>query len=56
MARARLARVRQVHTEKGHHENEETPFPDWVPADVKAAAARLSEDEARKLLGPALGR
>lgn len=47
----RLARLRQVHTEAGHHENRETAFPLWVPAQVMRAAAKLGEDEAEALLG-----
>jgi hypothetical protein len=42
----RLARVREVHTSLGHHVTDEVPFPDWVPASVRAAARRLSEDAA----------
>jgi hypothetical protein len=42
----RLARVREVHTKLGHHVTDEVPFPDWVPASVRAAARRLSEDAA----------
>jgi len=44
--RERLARVREIHSANGKHVLEETPFPDWVPADVMAAAKRLSESEA----------
>jgi len=49
----RLAEVRQEHTERGAHRNELTPFPKWVPADVKKAAAKLGAEEARAQL-PAL--
>ena len=38
----RLARVDQEHTPSGRHVNRMTPFPDWVPADVRAQAAELS--------------
>jgi hypothetical protein len=48
----RLAEVRQEHTESGAHRNELTPFPQWVPADVKKAAAKLSAEEARAQLPP----
>lgn len=48
---AALARVASVHTEHGHHERVETPFPAWVPASVSRAAARLSVDEAIDALG-----
>jgi hypothetical protein len=49
----RIARVDQEHTAKGHHENRTTPFPGWVPEDVRQAAASLSEDEAQGLLSMA---
>ncbi len=43
---ANVARVREVHTAGGRHHVEETPFPEWVPADASSAAARLREDDA----------
>ena len=46
-----LARLKQVHTEAGHHENRETPFPQWVPAALMQEAERLSEVQAEALLG-----
>lgn len=51
LGEARLAEVRQEHTPSGKHENVVTPFPDWVPAAVTRAAAKLSEAEARAALG-----
>lgn len=48
---ARLARVTQVHSARGHHENIETPFPAWLPADVKEAANTLDRDAALTALG-----
>jgi len=42
----RLAAVDDVHTASGAHRAIETPFPDWVPAEDLAAAARLTVDEA----------
>lgn len=45
-----LARVVEVHTPSGHHEVEETPFPEWVPDDVLEAAVELSDEEAWSLL------
>ena len=48
---AQLARVAEEHTAQGHHVRRDTPFPDWVPADVRREAAALSEDEAQALLG-----
>lgn len=47
----RLAEVKQEHTASGKHENTITPFPAWVPADTKKAAAKLSLDDARAALG-----
>ena len=43
----RLTQVREVHTSSGRHVTKEVPFPDWVPASVRAAARRLSEEAAR---------
>jgi hypothetical protein len=48
----RLARVRQVHTASGRHENHETPFPQWVPVAVAEEASALGEPEALAALGP----
>jgi hypothetical protein len=50
-----LAQVRQEHTEKGHHVSHSTPYPEWVPADVKREAERLSDSEAVKALGQWVG-
>jgi hypothetical protein len=52
IGKERLAAVQQEHTPTGAHRNVVTPFPDWVPADVKKTAAHLSEGEARAQLGP----
>jgi hypothetical protein len=38
-----------VHTGSGAHRTIEVPFPEWLPADV-AAAALLTVDEAFALL------
>jgi hypothetical protein len=46
----RLAAVDEVHTATGAHRTVEVPFPEWIPAEVHAAAARLSVDEALALL------
>jgi hypothetical protein len=46
-----LAAIRQEHTASGAHRNVVTPYPKWVPDPVKAAAARLSESDARRQLG-----
>lgn len=48
---ARLARVHEVHTAAGRHVTREMPFPKWVPAEVFAEAARLSEEQALSKLG-----
>lgn len=48
---ARLARVDQVHTEHGHHENVEIPFPQWADDAVRTAATQLDEQAAIAALG-----
>jgi hypothetical protein len=50
--RERLAQVHEEHTETGRHETSTTPFPNWVPEVVKAAAMALGQDEALGMLGP----
>ena len=47
-----LDQVSQEHTPSGRHVRHVIPFPKWVPPDVDAAAARLSEEEARRELAP----
>jgi hypothetical protein len=47
-----LSRVQQEHTTSGHHENEETPFPGWVPPDVLKAATTMTTSDALATLGP----
>ena len=47
----RLALARSVHTDRGHHESERIPLDQWLPAEVAAEAADLSEDEARAVMG-----
>ncbi len=52
----RLAAIREEHTPSGAHRIVTTPFPRWVPRDVKKAAARLSERRAlEELSGIRLG-
>jgi hypothetical protein len=46
----RLDRVRNEHAESGAHRTRRETFPDWVPAEVMAQAARLTESEAEALL------
>jgi hypothetical protein len=47
----RVASIVQEHMPTGEHRNFTTPYPDWVPDDVAAAAAALSLDDARAQLG-----
>ncbi len=47
----RLARVEQVHTDKGHHENVEIPFPQWVSPTERREAEQLDETAALEALG-----
>ena len=51
---ASLARVKQVHTAAGHHENQEAAYPQWVPAEVLRQAKKLGEEEALAALGGCL--
>jgi hypothetical protein len=46
----RLSSISEEHTESGRHRKIETPFPDWVPSDVRSAAKKLSETAAREAL------
>lgn len=46
-----LAAVREIHSASGKHEVKETPFPQWVPDDIKQASGLLSEDKAMEALG-----
>jgi hypothetical protein len=48
---ALLARVDQVHTEHGRHENVEIPCPQWADPEVRDAAEKLDEDVAFAALG-----
>ena len=47
----RAASVVQEHMPTGEHRNIVTPFPDWVPDEIAAAAESISADEAREQLG-----
>ena len=49
--RAGLARVTQEHTARGHHKNQEVPFPDWLPPEVAQAASLLDPAAALAALG-----
>jgi phosphoketolase len=50
----RLARVTQEHTASGKHQNHETPFPEWLPADAAREAAVLAPEQALAMLGPTI--
>jgi len=52
--KAQLAKIWNEHTETGAHRARSTPFPSWVPDDVKLEAARLSLAEAERILAPSL--
>jgi hypothetical protein len=47
----RVESIQQEHMPTGEHRNFTTPFPDWVPDDVLAAARKLDVDTARTQLG-----
>jgi hypothetical protein len=54
----RIAAVSEVHTPQGKHVVRQTPFADWVPAEVLTEASRMTDAEAmlqlRDLVDPAL--
>lgn len=54
IGRERLAAVGEEHTPSGSHRSVRIPFPKWVPDDVNRAAASMSKDDARAILGDAL--
>jgi len=45
-----LARVWNEHTARGSHRMRRTEFPDWVPPEVSAEAAALSEEQAEEMI------
>ena len=47
----RLAAINEQHSESGEHQVSETPFPQWVPADVQVTAKRLVKQGALAQLG-----
>jgi hypothetical protein len=51
VAAERVASIVQEHMPTGEHRNFTTPYPDWVPEEVAAAAAALSLDDAKQQLG-----
>jgi len=54
IAPARLARIREEHTESGKHATHAIAFPEWVPHEVTTAARKLDEAAAAAALGPLL--
>ena len=51
---ARLSAIREEHTATGAHRVTTVKFPDWVSADVHAAAKCISAAEAEEQLGSLL--
>lgn len=51
----RLEAIREEHTATGAHRLVRTPYPQWVPPEVRKTAARLPEAAARGQLGEWLG-
>ena len=49
-----LAAIREEHTALGKHRVVVTPYPRWVPKEVRRQAGRLSEAQALARLGPDL--
>jgi hypothetical protein len=47
----RLGAIREEHTASGSHRLVTVTYPDWVPPEVRAAAAALAEPEALERLG-----
>ncbi len=52
--RARLARTWSEHTKTGAHVARREAYPAWVPAETRAAAARLTRAQAEAELGAIL--
>jgi hypothetical protein len=48
---ARLDAIREEHTKSGAHKLVTMAFPQWVPTEVRKAAEKLSEVEARRQCG-----
>ncbi|HEU4521595.1 MAG TPA: hypothetical protein VFT12_06310 [Thermoanaerobaculia bacterium] len=46
-----LARLEEQHTAKGRHKIVTTPFPRWVPPEIKAKAGALTDAAAERTLG-----
>ena len=52
--RQQLAQIHQEHTASGKHANRVVEFPAWVPESVLAASRHMSDEEAERILAPAL--
>jgi hypothetical protein len=52
--RQQLAQIHQEHTPSGKHVNRIVKFPAWVPESVRAASRQMSDEEAERILAPAL--
>lgn len=52
LPKAGLAAIREEHTATGAHRTITTPFPKWVPREVRAEARQMSEAEALRQLAP----
>jgi len=50
LPREQVSRLTERHSARGHHVLDAAPFPDWVPRAILAAARRLDEEEALRLL------
>lgn len=46
-----LAAVREEHTESGSHKTVTTPYPRWVPDDVRRRGRSMTREAAEALLG-----
>jgi hypothetical protein len=49
--KSQLAAIREVHTESGQHQVEETQFPYWVPEEMMKQAEKLTEKQAVEAVG-----
>jgi hypothetical protein len=49
-SKQRLAAVKETHTPAGKHKLLVTPFPNWVPKEVRRVAQKLTEKEAASQL------
>jgi hypothetical protein len=49
--RSRLDAIREEHTASGAHRLVTTLFPDWIPAEIRKAAEKLSDADACERIG-----